>query len=278
MDESRWYLQIDYLDKTPTETFIYQIHGRNHVILFSLYEYSTYVDYNGQLSSIQIRQNTEERVWKILQAHQRSEYLGDGETDIRTIDINTFPKSEEDVKKAWSLISFEDLTREPTNEEIAATLDGFSGMPMKFRKNESYDVYSGPGKQYIRAADGKARVSTNGPIQVYGAEQDWILISYKTNGGGVRFGYISIDALAEPKKVSKLERYTVGMGKLTEQCAVVDDPIYGGSTVRVLPEDSPIDVLAVYGDWCFIDDSMTNKDSPCRGFVPLPYILFTVNM
>ena len=59
-----------------------------------------------------------------------------------------------------------------------------------FKKNQKLPVYTGPGTDYLREADGKASVSTNDWIQVFGEENGWLLIQYHVSGGKNRFGYI----------------------------------------------------------------------------------------
>lgn len=47
-----------------------------------------------------------------------------------------------------------------------------------FTPGQTYAVYSAPDSRSIRGAKGRARVSTNGWIQVFGAEGDWLLVQY----------------------------------------------------------------------------------------------------
>ena len=51
-----------------------------------------------------------------------------------------------------------------------------------FTPGQTYAVYSAPDSRSIRGAKGRARVSTNGWIQVFGAEGDWLLVQNETNG------------------------------------------------------------------------------------------------
>lgn len=75
---------------------------------------------------------------------------------------------------------------------------------IRFRSDQKYDVYSGPGKDYLRASNGKATVSTNDWIQVFGREDGWILIQYAIDKDHMRFGWISEKALPEFAAVKKL--------------------------------------------------------------------------
>ena len=62
---------------------------------------------------------------------------------------------------------------------------------IRFPGGNKYPVYSGPGKDYLRGARGKASVSTNDWIEVFGREDGWILIQYEIDSSQCRIGYIS---------------------------------------------------------------------------------------
>ena len=47
---------------------------------------------------------------------------------------------------------------------------------VSFTSNHTYPVYAAPDSKSLRGAKGRARVSTNGWIQVFGSEGDWILV------------------------------------------------------------------------------------------------------
>ena len=59
-----------------------------------------------------------------------------------------------------------------------------------FKKKQKLPVYTGPGTDYLREADGKATVSTSDWIQIFGEENGWLLIQYHVSGDKNRFGYI----------------------------------------------------------------------------------------
>ena len=74
-----------------------------------------------------------------------------------------------------------------------------SAQVISFTGNQTYAVYSAPDKKSIRGAKSRARVSTNGWIQVFGYEDDWILVQYDITKEHNRIGYIYKNAL--PKDV-----------------------------------------------------------------------------
>lgn len=62
-------------------------------------------------------------------------------------------------------------------------------------KSGKWPVYSGPGTYYYRESNGKAAVSTNDWIQVFGREGEWALIQYRVSGNHFRFGYVPAEAV-----------------------------------------------------------------------------------
>jgi len=140
--------------------------------------------------------------------------------------------------------------------------------PVTFTESEKYDVYSAPDVMSRRGANGKARVSTNSWIQVFGTEGDWVLIQYSIDASHYRFGYISTDSLPKKAKVPALsfepvEAWTVGNVILT------DDPLYSNSPLLSLPEGAHVSWLASLGEWAYVE---VNETKTTRGFIPLDSI------
>ena len=67
----------------------------------------------------------------------------------------------------------EQITPDSSNAPVipAGTL---SASLVTFTSNQTYAVYSAPDSKSIRGAKGRARVSTNGWIQVVGSDGDWM--------------------------------------------------------------------------------------------------------
>lgn len=70
-----------------------------------------------------------------------------------------------------------------------------------FTSNQTYAVYSAPDRKSIRGAKGRARVSTNGWIQVFGSDGDWILVQYDITDKHNRIGYIYIIILCSAQQL-----------------------------------------------------------------------------
>ena len=173
--------------------------------------------------------------------------------DLRYVSLSAVPKT---LKKARSsLTSAPDL---PAGSELQAQEIQFTG-------GKKYAVHSAPDKQSIRGGNGKASVSTNGWIQVFGRENGWILIQYSIDSSHYRFGYI--DAASLPKKANVPELNFTRTPVLTAySVSVTDDPLYSQSPLMVLPEGAEVTWLATMGSWAYIEGS------GCRGFMPVSAI------
>lgn len=100
---------------------------------------------------------------------------GTYQTNLRYFDLATFPKT---VKEAR-----EKLTNPPKIPD--GTL---SAKQIQFSSGKKYKVYQGPGEEYGQAGNGKAVVSTNDWIQVFGKENGWIMIQYDISSDRMRMG------------------------------------------------------------------------------------------
>lgn len=135
---------------------------------------------------------------------------------------------------------------------------------IKFTSNKKYAVYSGPGKNYFRAANGKASVSTNDWIQVFGYQGDWILIQYDISSDHMRIGWIQKSALPKKANVSLLNTNNIPVYTIQET-AVTDDPLYSQQTIFTIPQGQKVSYLMSMGTWSYIAYS-DGKTSLC-GFV-----------
>lgn len=144
--------------------------------------------------------------------------------------------------------------------------DGLQAAVVEFKQGNKYDVYAGPGEHYGRAGEGKARVSTNEYMQVFGQENGWILIQYVINDNHCRFGYIPASALPNKVTVPALEWYHSD-AYTTELVSVTDDPLRSRTEFATLLPNTPVTWLATLGDWAYIEHDML------RGFIPLGSIV-----
>lgn len=135
---------------------------------------------------------------------------------------------------------------------------------IKFTGGKKYEVYQGPGQDYGRSGDGKASVSTNDWIQVFGEENGWIMIQYDITRDNMRIGWIREEALPRNTYVGALN-FSPVTAYTTRAVVVTDDPLFSENAVLTLPEGVWVEWLATMGDWAYIQSSTGDL---IRGFVP----------
>lgn len=184
-------------------------------------------------------------------------------TDLDEFNIYTFPKSVDEAKKK--------LTQPPSlpaNARKDALPQGTTG---EFEKDWRYPVYSGPSESYVRAANAKAAVSTNDWIQVFGREDDMVLIQYAISSDKARFGYIASDALKREDSVQMLE-FVFEPVTLASAAAMTDDPLFSKEVIAQLGSGEQVQYLGSFGDdWAYIE---TLTVPQMRGFIPSVSIVF----
>ena len=175
---------------------------------------------------------------------------GTYQTNLRYFSFSAFPRT---VKEAR-----EKLSNPPTIP--SGTL---SAQKVSFSGGKKYEVYQGPGEEYGRAGNGKASVSTNDWIQVFGRENGWIMIQYDISSDHMRIGWIPEAALPSSAKVLDLQ-YTPVTVRTIEQVDLTDDPLASQASVVVLPADSTVTWLASMGEWAYVECTGSQL---LRGFV-----------
>ena len=177
---------------------------------------------------------------------------GTVQTDLRYFDLSAFPLTLNDARKG--------LTVAP---EIP--YGSLGAQNIKFTGGRKYDVYSGPGTNYLRGGNGKAVVSTNDWIQVFGRENGWILIQYAITKDHMRFGWIPEKALPKNAQVGGAGLVPVS-ATLGRAVTLTDDPLYSQAALISLPAGSRVTMLATMGDWAYVESA---SGSLVRGFVPM---------
>lgn len=144
---------------------------------------------------------------------------------------------------------------------------------LPFTGNQTYAVYSAPDSKSLRGAKNRARVSTNGWIQVFGAEGDWILVQYDITRKHNRFGYIYKNALPKNVEVPELNLLNAA-AVVNYNVEVTDDPLISQTPLVKLPENSKVICLGAMGSWTYIEGEDNGKRF--RGFVPTECLAGTV--
>ena len=183
---------------------------------------------------------------------------GDYQRELRYVSLSSLPMTLEDARASMTFAP--DL---PASSELQA-------YPVTFTGAQKYEVYSAPDKTAVRGANGKAKVSTNSWIQVFGTEGNWVLIQYSIDTSHYRFGYISSKSLPKKASVPALQF------NRTEACtgaavSLTDDPLYSRSALLSLPEGARVVWLAALGDWAYVE---VNQGSLARGFIPMKSLVF----
>ncbi len=170
--------------------------------------------------------------------------------DIRYVSFHLLPKT---LSKARQDLS--DPPRIPVGDLAA--------MEVRFTGGKVYDVYSGPGEQYLRGADGRAAVSTNDWIQVFGRQNGWVMVQYDVSSGQYRIGWIRDVALPEGADVPEMYFDETPM-YLTRTAALTDDPMNSGEMLAKV-QAGTVTHLADMGDHAYIETEVSGMR--IRGFV-----------
>ena len=179
-------------------------------------------------------------------------YSGTVQNDLRYFAWSSFPKTPQDMRAK--------LTSAPVIPEGELTAQN-----IHFKGGKKYGVFSGPGERYLRGGNGKAQVSTNDWIQVFGRERGWILIQYAIKKGHMRFGWIPEESLPGDAYVQNLDFVPVA-AVLSGAAALTDDPLYSGAAVLQLASGARVSWLAVMGEWGYVE---YGGGVPACGFVPV---------
>lgn len=140
----------------------------------------------------------------------------------------------------------------------------------EFEEGQGLPVYSGPGENDAQADEGRASVSTNDWIQVFGRYGGRLLIQYGM-GTRYRFGWIDAQALAEPECVEPLNLLN-DTAQITDlDCPMTDDPLGSMETLAMLPPRTCVEVWAYLGeDWAYVCAQLDGQ--VYWGFVPSIYL------
>ena len=169
-------------------------------------------------------------------------------------------------------------------DEPATTMIGAANVPsipagtlsaslVSFTSNQTYPVYSAPDSKSVRGAKDRARVSTNGWIQVFGSESDWILVQYDITDTHNRIGYIYKNALPADVTVPELNLTSIP-SVVHYDVEVTDDPLVSRMPLARLTENSKVTCLGTMGEWTYIEAEADKERF--RGFVPSACLYETV--
>lgn len=166
------------------------------------------------------------------------------------------------------------LTAGAAQGEESPALPELTAQPGHFPKNQRYEVYEGPRVEHRRAGSGKAVVSTNGEILVYGTWLGRMMIEYEVSEGRHRIGWIDADQLPAStlEGVPELpfpdggftEDWTYGL--VTGSTGLYEDPLHSRSGICGILPGTSVRVFAKLGSWYLVEGFVGEKLR--MGFMP----------
>lgn len=180
---------------------------------------------------------------------------GEYQRNLRYFSYAAFPRTIEDAR--------EKLSNPP--EIPTSYFTDLSAEKVKFTGGKKYAVYTGPGEDYARSGNGKGSVSTNDWIQVFGQEEDWIMIQYDISSERYRIGYIKAAALPKKASVKELDWGNACDAYMTTSADVTDDPLGSQTVIAHLDSDDRLVWLGTMGEWAYVEFGQDGEKM--RGFV-----------
>lgn len=180
------------------------------------------------------------------------------ETSFEQFELHSFPLTIVEAE--------ERLTLPPAIPSSRSSISLPQPKEIEFKKGKQYPVYTAPSENSYRSGNGKATMSTNDWVQVFGEDNDWLLVQYDISSDQMRFGYISATAL--PKDAYVRELYFAYTPCTTLRSTyITDDPLNSGVILRHLSAGTEVTLLATMGTWAYVELEMESGVA-VRGFMP----------
>lgn len=162
--------------------------------------------------------------------------------------------------------TLEEARAKLTNPPVIPS-DFYTPASVDLRAKEKYDVFAAPDRDSHRAANGKAVMSTNDWVQIFGEEDGWLLVQYDISRDQMRFGYIDASALPRDTEVQRLSWYDLPRQEIKYNVSVTDDPLVSGNIIHSLKAGDKVQLLSSFGNWYYIETT-DYYGKRLRGFVP----------
>ena len=141
------------------------------------------------------------------------------------------------------------------------------------------DVYSGPGEDYYRNAEGRAVLATSDKVYCAGSEDNWLMVAYESNEGIPKIGYVQNPISAANFEFSKLT-FDFLNSLIIQDCELKDTPYSTGNSIKALNSNQMVTYLESYIEddrgtvkWVYIETSIDGKK--IRGYIPHAAIQIT---
>ncbi len=138
-----------------------------------------------------------------------------------------------------------------------------------FTPGQRLNVYTGPGAEYVRAANGKAMASTNGTVYVYGWENGWLMVLYRVSKGGARIGFVKGTQIKGDVYADYLQ-FGYQSATVLRNCSITDDPVSAYTPLAPLRKGDIVTYLCTLHNsngWAYVE-AETNAGL-VRGCIPL---------
>lgn len=186
--------------------------------------------------------------------HNKMKYAyGTYDNRFVAFNIYAFPKTYEEASKTL------------TNPPVTPT-DFYTPVSVDLRPREKYDVFAAPGRDSYRPANGKAVMSTNDWVQIFGEEDGWVLVQYDISSEQMRFGYVDASVLPRDTEVQSLIWYDLPEQTMKYAALVTDDPLVSNNAIHNLDAGDRVKVLSSFGNWYYIETT-DHYGRSLRGFV-----------
>lgn len=133
----------------------------------------------------------------------------------------------------------------------------------------AFPVYTGPGTNYHRAANGKAAVSTVDSFGVLGKTGEWLMVIYDISGARARVGYIRITGDPRLEEIAELTHESdfshIENVFTIKNLPLWDDPINRSNPLCTLPKNTEVVYLDDCGDLAYVEVKVGSR--LMRGFV-----------
>ena len=117
--------------------------------------------------------------------------------------------------------------------------------------DQIFTVYSAPTSTAYIEANGKAKVSTNDWILIYGEENNYYFIQYSIDAETMRYGYIQSDSLTCPDTGEIIWLNQEGSTK--KKVTLINDPCGNKTKIKILPRGTEIKILGTLNGWAYIE-------------------------
>lgn len=140
-----------------------------------------------------------------------------------------------------------------------------------FPEDRLFTVYSGPDKEYLIGANGKAKVSTNDVIRCYGKiDGTWLLVEYEISEGRSRIGCINAKAQEPLMAAFPSLVFDDAVVQLEPRTVLTDDPWVSRQKLGSVSGEATL-LAYLQTNWAYVETTLGGK--PVRGFVRTESIL-----